>query len=65
MGGFSALRLSISAPAMYPGVVFPTGWIADGPGTVQMYNGAADTPPLAAAVLGLLRALVPSGPSLK
>jgi hypothetical protein len=44
---------------MYPGVVFPTGWIVDGPGTVQMYNGAADTPPLAAAVLGLLRALVP------
>jgi predicted GH43/DUF377 family glycosyl hydrolase len=26
-----------------PGVVFPTGWIADGEGGVRMYYGAADT----------------------
>ena len=26
-----------------PGVVFPTGWIADDSGTVRMYYGAADT----------------------
>jgi predicted GH43/DUF377 family glycosyl hydrolase len=26
-----------------PGVVFPTGWIANGGGTIRMYYGAADT----------------------